>query len=116
MDRRLSFAGLLMIAAGSMLLTWPRNAIGLPQIDDGGSVPCDIAIEFLEPRDWRCSNQEHERCTECRNVSDHMSELTLGCVGQAAPERQRLPPGAEISVCPGQQTPAPSPREGARAI
>jgi len=96
----------VLIVAELMLFAPPATSIALP-IDEG-SATCELAIEFLEPRDWRCTNNDRDRCVACRNVSDHASELAVRCVDQTTAERRRVPPGAEISICRGEKTPSRS--------
>ena len=61
---------------------------------------CEMVIEFSTPTDWLCTHADKD-CTVCRNLSDRASELRLRCVGDETPERQLVPPGAELSICPG---------------
>ena len=76
-------------------------AAGVPDSDEHLRAPCEMTIEFSDPRDWRCAGAETEPCRVCRNTSDHASELHMRCVGETEGMRRSLPPGAELEICHG---------------
>jgi len=90
-----------VILVGMVLFFSPTTSIAILPIDDQGSTPCKMAIQFLQPFDWRCTNDDDSGCVECRNVSERSTLLAIHCVGQTKAEQQRVPSGAEISICHG---------------
>jgi len=96
-----------LIVSGMMLFALRSSASDLPA-DADETAPCEMTIEFITPKDWRCANKDSEACTVCRNVSDHPSELAVRCVDQTATKRRQMPAGAELSVCQGKTAPLPA--------
>ena len=96
-----------LLGIAMMLFTSPTTR-GIVLPTDDGSVPCEMAIEFLVPHDWRCTNDDHSGCIECRNVTDHSTELVMHCVGRTITEKRSVPPGTEMSICHGEKKLDPS--------
>jgi len=88
-------------AALIQIIAWVVPSAGVPDSDEDLRAPCEMTIEFSEPRDWRCAGGETEPCRVCRNTSDHASELHMRCVGETEGTRRSLPPGAELEICHG---------------
>lgn len=67
-------------------------------LDFSEEAPCEMTVRFETPTDWAC--RDAEGCTACTNRSEGPSDLWVHCEGDAAPpERRRIPPGAELSIC-----------------
>jgi hypothetical protein len=107
-ERLPAWRAALAVSIAAVVLATTTSTPGL-MVSDGTTARCEMAIEFLTPSDWRCVGEDAERCTVCRNVSDHTSEIVVGCVGAEAREHQRVPKGAELSICRGDMQQALSP-------
>ena len=97
-----------LIVGGTMLFALRTSASDLPPMNGDETATCEMTIEFVTPKDWRCSNNDSDACTVCRNVSDHPSELAVRCVDQTTTKRRQMPAGAELSVCQGKAAPLPA--------
>ena len=94
-------ASQLTAAALIYMIAWMVPTAGVADSDEHLRAPCEMTIEFRDPRDWRCAGDETAPCRVCRNTSDHSSELHMRCVGETEGMRRNLPPGAELEICHG---------------
>ena len=89
-----------LIAGSGIPRTIVSQCIAALNPNPQAEASCEMLIEFVTPTDWRCTHAD-EDCTVCRNLSDRVSELQVRCVGDETHERHLVPPGAELSICPG---------------
>lgn len=85
------------LLASPLWLTNPVHAA------EPAPVECPRTFELVTPADWRCEEQPAPRCTVCRNLSRHYTELIIRCTRDDTRERVPMPPGGRMEICGGQE-------------